>query len=141
MSSHYNNRPQNEQELAYRIRYALDEHAAHISPKIANRLRAARKLAIAHKKPELPQIASAPQFAGLHKLSHSFNRPSNWFWRVSTVIPALLLIFGVIGIYFFEQERRINELAELDTAVLGDELPLDAYLDHRFDAYLNKNGD
>ena len=40
------------------------------------------------------------------------------------------------GIYHHEQQRRIAEIAELDAAVLSDELPLSAYLDHGFNAYL-----
>jgi len=51
------------------------------------------------------------------------------------------LVIGAFGIYQYESERRINELAELDVAVLSDELPLNAYLDHGFDTYLNKHGD
>jgi hypothetical protein len=39
-------------------------------------------------------------------------------------------------VYQVEQERRIAEIAELDAAVLSDELPLTAYLDHGFNAYL-----
>ena len=43
-----------------------------------------------------------------------------------------------MGIYQAEQQQRISELAELDAAVLSDELPLSAYLDHGFNAYLTK---
>ena len=42
----------------------------------------------------------------------------------------------MIGVYQYEQKQRIAELAELDAALLSDELPLSAYLDHGFNAYL-----
>ena len=38
-----------------------------------------------------------------------------------------------------EQQERIADLAEIDAAVLSDELPLDAYLDHGFNAYLSQS--
>jgi hypothetical protein len=33
----------------------------------------------------------------------------------------------------------VADLAELDAAVLSDELPLSAYLDHGFNAYLTQS--
>jgi hypothetical protein len=50
----------------------------------------------------------------------------------------LVLIVGLFGIYEYEQNQRINDLAEIDAAVLVDELPPDAYLDTGFTAYLDK---
>ena len=58
---------------------------------------------------------------------------------MSVVIPLLVLVLGGAGIYQFEQEQQIAELAELDAAVLSDELPLSAYMDHGFNAYLTKS--
>jgi len=46
----------------------------------------------------------------------------------------------LVGIYQYEQQRRIAETAEIDAAVLSDELPLSAYTDHGFNAYLAKRG-
>jgi hypothetical protein len=56
--------------------------------------------------------------------------------RAGVAIPLLALVAGLAGVYQYEQERRIAEIAELDAAVLSDELPLTAYLDHGFNAYL-----
>ena len=56
--------------------------------------------------------------------------------RLGVAIPMIALVFGLGGLYQYEQQQRIAELAELDAAVLSDELPLTAYLDHGFNAYL-----
>ena len=49
-----------------------------------------------------------------------------------------MLAVGLYGIYEHEQQQQINDLAEIDAAVLVDELPPDAYVDNGFNAYLNK---
>jgi hypothetical protein len=54
------------------------------------------------------------------------------------VLAFLVLLAGLYGLYEYEQEQQINDLAEIDAAVLVDELPPDAYLDSGFNAYLNK---
>jgi hypothetical protein len=52
-------------------------------------------------------------------------------------VPLLAAVFGLAGLYQYEQQQRIAELAELDAAVLSDELPLTAYTDHGFNAYVS----
>jgi hypothetical protein len=58
---------------------------------------------------------------------------------MGVALPLLVLVAGLIGIYQYEQQEHIAEIAELDAAVLSDELPLSAYLDHGFNAYLNQS--
>jgi hypothetical protein len=55
---------------------------------------------------------------------------------MSVALPLLVLVAGMVGLYQYEEQQRIAEVAELDAAVLSDELPLSAYLDHGFNAYL-----
>jgi hypothetical protein len=59
---------------------------------------------------------------------------------MGVTVPLIVLALGLIGIYQVEQERRISDTAELDAAVLADELPLSAYLDHGFNAFLVDGG-
>jgi uncharacterized membrane protein (UPF0136 family) len=56
--------------------------------------------------------------------------------NVGVALPLLLVMGGMVGVYQYEQQQSIAELAEMDAAVLSDELPLSAYLDHGFNAYL-----
>ncbi|MFX6226163.1 DUF3619 family protein, partial [Acinetobacter baumannii] len=44
------------------------------------------------------------------------------------------------GIYQHENAKRVSYLADIDAAVLSDELPLSAYLDHGFNAFLAEKG-
>jgi len=135
-----------ELEFAYKIRRALDEQISTLPENTVNRLSAARSLAIARKKPESALHVRAARrrlagAAGSGGTGNPFNDSLSWLVRVGIAIPLIVLVVGAFGIYKFEEARRIDELAELDAAVLSDELPLTAYLDHGFDVFLNKRGE
>ncbi len=139
--------PNDELEFAYNVRRALDERLNFLPESTVNRLSEARKMAIARKKPEsaLYVMAARRRLAGAggsnSRISNPFNDSISWLVRVGIAIPLIVLIIGAFGIYKYEEARRIDELAELDAAVLSDELPLSAFLDHGFDAFLNKHGE
>jgi hypothetical protein len=59
-----------------------------------------------------------------------------WVARAAVVAPLLAMVAGMVGVYHVEREQRVAELADLDAAVLSDDLPLTAYTDHGFNAYL-----
>ncbi|MHA7166181.1 DUF3619 family protein, partial [Burkholderia pseudomallei] len=57
--------------------------------------------------------------------------------RLARAWPLALLLAGLIGIAYWEDMQRTAELADIDAAMLSDDLPLTAYLDHGFNAYLS----
>ena len=124
--------------FAYKVRHALNEKLDDLPASTTDRLAAARKLALSRKKADAPAVVAVRKdvFAGI--ASHLLVEPLSWLGRMSVIIPLLLLVGGLVGIYQFEQEQHIAELAEIDAAVLSDELPLSAYMDHGFNAYLTK---
>jgi hypothetical protein len=118
--------------FAYKVRHALNENLDNLPSSTAERLASARKIAVSRKKAHAPARLARRVPAGLASSLFSFS----WLGRVGVAIPLLALVVGLAGVYQVEQERRIAEIAELDAAVLSDELPLTAYLDHGFNAYL-----
>jgi hypothetical protein len=103
---------------------------------IKDRLYAARLKALSVKKPEKVRVAQ-------HVLASS---SGNWFtgsrsfWdNVGWLAPLAVLVFGLIGIAQWQQDSRINDIAELDVALLTDDVPPDAYADSGFLGFL-KNG-
>ena len=129
--------------LAYKVRHALNEKLDHLTPATTARLAAARKMAMARKKAHAPVRVTQSALAGNgfgRTLSSPFLQSFSWIARVGVAVPMLALAAGLVGIYKFEQQQHIVEVAELDAAVLSDELPLSAYLDHGFNAYLTKSG-
>jgi hypothetical protein len=119
--------------LAYKLRHALNENLDALPASTTERLAAARALALSRKKADAP---AAPAKAGRRFFDLGFHLSGVGLGRLGVAIPLLALVFGLGGLYQYEQQQRIAELAELDAAVLADELPLTAYLDHGFNAYL-----
>ncbi|WP_426190837.1 DUF3619 family protein [Massilia sp. DWR3-1-1] len=130
--------------FAYKVRHALNEQLDDLPAATTDRLAAARQAAMARKKAHVParlaQRAARVGFAGQvgALFSSSFNFSA--MGRAGAILPLLALVAALAGVYQYEEERRIAELAELDAAVLSDELPLTAYLDHGFNQYLAQRG-
>jgi hypothetical protein len=122
--------------FAYKVRHALNEHLDQLPPSATERLAAARKLAVSRKKAHAPVRVAQRQLAG--NVGAFFS--SSMFGKMAVIVPLLALVVGLAGIYEYEEQQRIAELAELDAAVLSDELPLTAYLDQGFNAYLAQRG-
>ena len=103
---------------------------------IKDRLYAARLKALSVKKLEKARIVQ-------HVLASSngnWSSGSRSFWdNVGWVAPLAVLVFGLIGIAQWQQDSRINDIAELDVALLTDDVPPDAYADSGFLGFL-KNG-
>jgi hypothetical protein len=132
-------------QFAYKVRHALDRNLNNLPDSTTDRLAAARKIAMSRKKQSSPltQLQQAPQLSGAGGgtfPSSQFGRPNLFAWlgRLGVALPILLGIVLFVGMYQSEERSRIDDLAELDSAILSDELPLSAYLDHGFKAYLAK---
>jgi hypothetical protein len=118
--------------LAYKVRHALNENLDYLPASTTERLAAARALALSRKKADAPvrKQETRPLFNLQAWLS------PNGLGRLAVAVPLVALVAGLAGVYQYEQQQRIAELAAVDAAVLSDELPLTAYLDHGFNAYL-----
>lgn len=127
--------------FAYKVRNALNENIDNIPASTAERLASARKIALSRKKKDSPLLAWLPQRVVAGDVGGFFDRSLSWLGRMGLAVPVVALVAGLISIYQFEQQQRISETAEIDAAVLADELPLSAYLDHGFNAYLAKRGE
>lgn len=131
-----------ELDLAYKLRHALDQSASDLPTKTTERLVSARNIALSRKKQESAVHVVSPQVAHAgHSVGSSSPKRFAWIGRMSLAIPLAALVFGLMGIYQFEQHQQILESAEIDAAVLTDDLPLSAYLDNGFGAFLAKGED
>lgn len=117
----------------------LTQGAQSLPASIKDRLYEARKKALAAHKPERVRVKT-PALAGTSRnWTGSFKSSSNLWDTLSWVAPLAVLIFGLIGIAQWQNESRINDIAEVDAALLTDDVPPDAYADSGFMAFL-KNG-
>jgi hypothetical protein len=131
-----------ELEFARQVRRALDENAAGIAPATVDRLAAARRAALARKKPETVSApVFAPAFAGMPAAVSQMETPRprrSPLRRFALAWPLAALVVSLVGIAYWEDQQRTAELADIDAAMLSDDLPLNAYLDHGFNAYLSR---
>ncbi len=116
---------------------ALLRQGAHIIPQnIKDRLYAARMKALSVKKPEKVRI----QKQVLAGSGRNWTSGSSSAWdTLGWIAPLVVLVFGLIGIAQWQDDSRINDIAEVDAALLSDDVPPDAYADSGFMAFL-KNG-
>ena len=122
--------------LAYKIRHALNENLDNLPASTTERLAAARALALSRRKADAPLRAQAAtrDRGPLFDVATLFS--AKWMTRAAVAAPLLAMVVGLVGVYQVQREQRTAELADLDAAVLSDDLPLTAYTDHGFNAYL-----
>ena len=132
-----------ELQFAYRVKRALDANLEHLPESTTQSLAEARRVALARKKTTAPVRVVAPQVALAGALGGNFTPSSSFSWlgRLGVAIPLLAGVMLFAGLYEHEHKQRISALAEIDAGVLSDELPLSAYLDHGFNAYLAQQGE
>ncbi|MGV8899636.1 MAG: DUF3619 family protein [Burkholderiaceae bacterium] len=133
-----------EQIFATKIRHALDQNLENLPDNAVSRLASARSIALSRKKKNVPVLAPVTQAAlagyGTHR-SLGLHAPFTWLRRIGLVMPVIVLLGGLAAIYEFEQQQHIADTADIDAAILTDELPPAAYLDHGFTAYLANRGE
>jgi len=103
---------------------------------VRERLRAARVRALAQRK--LEQVA--PVTVGRGGAATLALGERSWFNRVASVLPLVILAAGLVFLYGEQADRRASELAEVDAALLTDDLPPAAYADPGFVQFLKTNG-
>ena len=125
-----------EERFARRVCSVLDRSAEAIAVPTLARLALARKAAL--RVQTSPALRRAP---ALQAVGGGQDAPSRFgLARAGLVLTAVLLVGGCLaGLYQIEQDRRIQDLADVDSGVLGDDLPISAYADHGFNAYLKQN--
>ncbi len=105
---------------------------------ISERLRIARQQALAQRKSSVSmQINSASSvFASGSAAVLGGGEGFGWFNRLLGAAPLVMLVVGLVVINMNVNDDRANELAEVDTLLLTDDLPPSAHTDPGFAQYL-----
>jgi Protein of unknown function (DUF3619) len=114
----------------------LDDQA--LPHDISERLRVARQQALAQRKTALgAQTQAAPSiFASGSAAVLGGGDGFGWFNRVVSAVPLLALVVGLVAININVNDERANELADVDTQLLTDDLPPSAHTDPGFAQFL-----
>ena len=122
----------NEHQFGKKVRQVLNHGLLGVDDGVQRRLQAARETALSRQRPE---PAGALVWAG--------NAAGRFGWTtltLYTVLSLAVLAAGAAGIYNWQLSQRIAELEEIDSQLLTDDLPIDAYLDRGFQNWLKKRG-
>jgi hypothetical protein len=121
----------NEQKFGYQIKQQLDQ-ALDLDPAMLKRLKVARERAVARQRLTEPAFALAWVDAVAGRLS---GNPAT----VSIALAGAALILALVGVQYWQQSPTVEEIEEIDAAILTGDLPINAYLDKSFDTWLKRS--
>jgi hypothetical protein len=115
----------------------LSAGAADLPHDISERLRAARVQAMAKRKMvKLETAGQVVRSGGSAALGWGSGSGFGWLARLGSALPLVALVVGMLVINSVQSDRRAAELAEVDAALLTDELPPAAFADPGFVQFL-----
>ena len=142
----------NEQQLPLQLRAALDESAERLPYRVTHRLQTARQMALARMTRVEAGVEATPStvhvaFAGAGAAAagnwaepHSTRDKAPLWWRAAlALMPALVVAGGLMAISIWNDLETADETADVDLAVLTDDLPISAYADRGFGVYLKNS--
>ncbi|MGC1174067.1 DUF3619 family protein [Polaromonas sp.] len=137
-----NHSPRNRTEILqdrYGLKTAsyLSAGVADLPYDISERLRAARVQALAVRK--LAKVQAAPVAAGTGTgatLTWGSDEGFSLWSRIGSVLPLVALVVGLLVIHSLQADSFVDELAEVDSALLTDDLPPAAFSDPGFLQFL-----
>lgn len=122
------------EQFGYRVRQRLNLGADQIAPRTLQRLSATRSVALAKYRGVDGLVSLAPASSrGTLTLDPT---PARTGWALAA--SALIVAAGIFFINDWHNRQAIAEIAELDTAILSDDLPVDAHADPGFLSFLKR---
>lgn len=125
-------------QIGLRIAAQLNSASLDLPHDISERLRAARTRAVAARL--MPQTRLQTSHGITHQngvgLLNFGDEGLNIWSRLASFLPLIALVAGLAIIQNIMDDDRANELAEVDAALLTDDLPPSAYADPGFLQFL-----
>ena len=128
-----------EVRMARLVRDLRDDNTNKVTPDIAEKLAKARNLALTHRQLEKKWLwqrefsFAIPGFSGKTDLDGKI-------WVAFGALPLLALILSLFLIVNWQKNERIRDIAEVDSALLIDVVPPEAYHDDGFMRFLMTEG-
>ncbi|HTO51598.1 MAG TPA: DUF3619 family protein [Burkholderiales bacterium] len=132
----------NESELARTVKRALDTGLG-LSPETVARLKVARERALERHRVPVGEAV----LAGAGRGGAAIGSPRYFLTRI--LLPAAFLVAAAIGLQQWQEAQRaanqlaqrIAEIEEVDSGLLTGDLPIKAYLDEDFQAWLKRTSE
>jgi hypothetical protein len=125
----------NDQEIAKKITSYLDRGTAGLKAGTAFKLQRARQRAL--DRLSAPQHAAEFALAGAGGATLGGGR--RFFADARIWIGLLLLVGGILTYQYWQAAQQARDIEETDAAILSSELPIEAYLDRGFQAWLKRS--
>lgn len=117
-----------------RVTALLSERSERLPHEIGERLKIARQQAVAARRRPAVVVSSGVRHHGA-TLSLGGGSESRWL-RWFSLLPLIMLVAGLFLIQYEHRQEQIEAAADIDAALLGDDLPPAAYRDAGFVEYL-----
>jgi hypothetical protein len=136
------NQLEQQDRFARQVAARLGAGTAELPYEVSERLRAARMQALVRRKRvSTLRAASAVSASGGAATLTLGDGPQSLWNRLASALPIIALAAGLIVIHTFENDRRASEVAEVDAALLTDDLPPAAYADPGFIQFLKQSSE
>ncbi|MFM8900488.1 MAG: DUF3619 family protein [Burkholderiales bacterium] len=146
-SSSVSKAEQTEARFALRVTALLDESAQNLPQDVTERLRVARQNALQQAASSRVLAKPAASKAGFslvwNKVFSFAGGPSDsdspaWWNKLASALPLAVLVLGLLAIQELHSSLLISAAADIDAALLADDLPPDAYQDAGFLEFLKR---
>ncbi len=127
--------------FALRVTARLTERVADLGPDLSERLRFAREQALERARAARSAEATATVGVGRGGAAILGLAGSGWWLKLASVLPMLALAAGLFLIQRLQENAQISTAAEVDAALLADDLPPRAYSDAGFVEFLKTPGE
>lgn len=128
-----------EAHFALRVAGRLGERAQALPHDLSERLRVAREHAVQRAR-QVRQaeaaVAVAPQWVA--QGGTAVAQGPSWGLRLASAAPLVMLVLGLVFIQHLHLQAEIRAAADVDAALLADDLPPEAYGDPGFVAFLKQ---
>jgi len=124
----------NERDLGSKITEQLEQGANQLGQTTLQRLEAGRSVALQQYHPE-PELGVAGAGHAILRLRHSH------LLNARLLLPLALVLLSLGGIMYWHNAKQNNDVEDTDTHLLTGDLPINAYLDKDFDAWLKRSSD
>ena len=128
----------NDKEFAYKVRAKLIEAENQLDRRTLARLKSIRQQALKEQK-LATQITFLQSGNTLRIFSSSWQKFTANFPQLSASLAILTLVVGLVTLQGYEDMLQAQELADVDSALLTDDLPPEAYADSGFNSFLKNN--
>ena len=129
--------------FALRVTAALSRQSTELDDDIGERLRFAREQALERARARRTVAATGVTAVGVTRGGAAVlgSIGNGWGPRVAWVLPVLALVTGLIAIDRWQDAVQSSAAAEVDAALLADDLPPTAYSDAGFAEFLKSSGE